>query len=96
MTRYLNNFTNRKIRPKITALKNLTSNLFTALVSMLCAVMLGFTTTANTFIVVGCISTIFIVLLLDYMRGKVGLKPEQYEKEDLKYSLYRPDKTQKG
>ena len=96
MTRYLNNFTNRKIRPKITALKNLTSNLFTALVSMLCAVMLGFTTTANTFIVVGCISTIFIVLLLDYMRGKVGLKPEQYGKEDLKYSLYRPDKTQKG
>lgn len=91
MTRYLNNFTNRKIRPKITALKNLTANLFTALVSMLCAVMLGFTTTSNTFIVVGCISTIFIVLLLDFMRGKVGLKPEQYTKEDLKYSLYRPD-----
>ena len=92
MARYLNNFTNRKIRPKITALKYLTSNLFTALVSMLCAIMLGFTSTANTFIVVGCISTIFIVLLLDYMRGRVGLKPEQYGKEDLRYSLYRPDK----
>ena len=92
MARYLNNFTNRKIRPKITALKNLTSNLFTALVSMLCAVMLKFTTTANTFIVVGCISTIFIVVLLDYMRGKVGLKPEQYGKEDLRYSLYKPEK----
>lgn len=92
MARYLNNFTNRKIRPKITALKYLTSNLFTALVSMLCALMLGFTSTANTFIVVGCISTIFIVLLLDYMRGRVGLKPEQYGKEDLRYSLYRPDK----
>ena len=92
MARYLNNFTNRKIRPKVTALKFLTSNLFTALVSMMCAVMLRFTTTANTFIVVGCISTIFIVLLLDYMRGKVGLKPEQYTKEDLKYSLYKPEK----
>lgn len=92
MIRYLNNFTNRSIRPKITALKNLTSNLFTALISMLCAIMLGFTSTANTFIVVGCISTIFIVLLLDYKRGKVGLKPEQYSKEDLKYSLYKPEK----
>lgn len=76
MIRYLNNFTNRSIRPKITAVKNLTFNLFTELISMLCAIMLGFTSTANTFIVVGCISTIFIVLLLDYMRGKVGLKPE--------------------
>ena len=95
MARYLNNFTNRKIRPKITALKNLTSNLFTALISALCAVMLGFTTTANTFIVVGCISTIFIVLLLDFMRGRVGLRPEQYGKEDLKYSLYRPEKEKK-
>lgn len=72
MNRYLNNFTNRKIRPKIAAFKNLTANLFTAIISMLCAIMLGFTTTANTFIVVGCITTIFIVLLLDYMRDKVG------------------------
>ena len=92
MARYMNNFTNRIIRPKITALKNLTSNLFTAIISMLCAVMLKITTTANTFIVVGCISTIFIVLLLDYMRDKVGLKPEQYGKEDIKYSINRPEK----
>lgn len=92
MARYMNNFTNRRIRPKITALKNLTSNLFTAIISMLCAVMLKITTTANTFIVVGCISTIFIVLLLDYMRDKVGLKPEEYGKEDIKYSINRPEK----
>lgn len=90
MTRYLNNFTNRKIRPKITALKNLSSNLFTAIISMLCAIMLQFTTTANTFIIIGCITTIFIVLLLDYMRDKVGLKPEKYGKEDIRYSINRP------
>lgn len=92
ISRYLNNFTNRKIRPKITALKNLSSNLFTAGISMLCALLLKVTTTANTFIVIGCLTTIFIVLLLDYMRGKVGLKPEQYSKEDIKYSLNRPNK----
>lgn len=91
IARYLNNFTNRKIRPKITALKHLTANLFTAIISMLCAIMLNFTTTANTFIVVGCITTLLLVLLLDYMRDKVGLKPEQYSQEDLKYSLNRPE-----
>ena len=92
MSRYLNNFTNRKIRPKITALKNLSSNLFTAGISLLCAILLKVTTTANTFIVIGCITTIFIVLLLDYMRDRVGLKPEQYSKEDIKYALKRPTK----
>lgn len=86
MTRYMNNFTNRGIRPKITALKQLSANLFTAIISMLCAILLDITTTANTFIIVGCIATIFIVLLLDYMRDKVGLKPKEYSEEDLKYS----------
>ena len=95
MSRYINNFTNRKIRPKLTALSYLLSNLFTAGVSLTCSILLGVTTTANTFIIVGCITTIFAVLILDYMRGRVGLKPEQYSKEDLKYSLYRPDLNKK-
>ena len=91
LARYLNNFTNRRIRPKLTALRNLSSNLFTAIISLICAFLLEITTTANTFIVIGCITTIFGVLLLDYMRARVGLKPSKYSKEDLKYSLYRPD-----
>lgn len=95
LARYLNNFTNRKIRPKLTALRNLSSNLLTAIVSAMCAVLLEITSTANTFIVIGCITTIAAVLLLDYMKGRVGLKPSQYGKEDLKYSLYRPEKTKK-
>ena len=95
LARYLNNFTNRKIRPKLTALRNLSSNLVTAIVSFICALLLEITTTANTFIIIGCIATIAAVLLLDYMRDRVGLKPSLYSKEDLKYSLYRPDKTKK-
>ena len=30
--------------------------------------------------------TIVMILLLDYMKDKVGLKPENYTKDDLKYS----------
>lgn len=92
MERYLQNFTNRKIRPKITALKNLSANLITAIISLICAFLLEITTTANTFIIIGCITTLIAVLLLDYMRGKVGLKPEKYSKEEMKYSLYKPNK----
>ena len=95
LARYLSNFTNRKIRPKLTALRNLSSNLLTAVVSAVCAFLLEITTTANTFIIIGCITTIAAVLLVDYMKGKVGLRPSQYSKEDLKYSLYMPSKTKK-
>ena len=92
MARYLNNFTNRKIRPKIVAFKNLTANLFTAIVTLLSSLLLQITTTANTFIIIGCISTILVVLMLDYMKKRVGLKPEQYPKEDMKYSLLKTNK----
>ena len=76
ISRYLNNFTNKKIRSKISAFKNLTANLSIALFTFICSVLLKITTTANTFIIVGCIFTIAIVLTLDYMRDKVGIKPE--------------------
>lgn len=92
MSRYINNFTNRNIRPKLTALNYLLSNLVTAGISLSCSWLLSITTTANTFMIIGCVTTIIAVLLLDYMRGKVGLKPEQYSKEDLKYSTYKPKK----
>ena len=93
ITRYLNNFTNRNIRPKISALRYLTANLTTAIISLACSGLLAVTSTANTFIIIGCITTIGIILLLDFMRGKVGLKPEEYGEEDIRYSINRPEKT---
>ena len=91
ITRYLNNFTNRHIRPKISALRYLTANLSTAIISLICSGLLSITTTATTFTIIGCITTIGIVLLLDYMRDKVGLKPEEYSKEDIRYSINKPE-----
>lgn len=90
MSRYLNNFTNKRIRPKIAAFKNLTANLLTAIITLICGLMLNFTTSSNTFIVIGCISTVFVILLLDYMKDRVGIKPEYLTKEDIKYSADKP------
>ena len=36
-----------------------------------------------TLIIVGCVMTIVIVLMLDYMRGTVGLKMEEYGKKEI-------------
>lgn len=84
--RYLNNFTNVKIRTKLATIRNIIYNLFTIIISLFGALLLKYTNASNTILIIGCMSTITIILLLDYMRGKVGLKPDKYNKEDLQYS----------
>ena len=39
--------------------------------------------------------TIIAVLILDKMKNRVGLRPDQYTKDDLKYSTYQPTKYRK-
>ena len=46
--------------------------------------LLKYTNTANTFTILGCIFTVITVLMLDNMKDKVGLKPEEYSEKDIK------------
>lgn len=82
--RYLNNFTNSNVRTKISSAFNFLENLLRFLITFLASSMLRIMTTANTFIFLGCILGIIVVLMLDNMRKKVGLKPEQYSEKDIK------------
>jgi MFS family permease len=87
INKYINNFTNRSVRAKITTLKNLAYNIITVVITLLSSLLIKISTTATTFIILGCILCIITILLLDFMRDKVGLKPEQYSKEDTKYAV---------
>ena len=82
--RYLNNFTTASLRTKISSSFNLLENILRFLITFLASNLLRLTTTANTFIILGCILGIIVVLMLDNMRKKVGLKPEQYSDRDIK------------
>lgn len=84
--RYLNNFTNSNIRAKLATIRSCIYNAFTIFISLFGAVLLHFSNASNTILIIGCMSTIAMILLLDYMRGKVGLKPDKYNKDDLQYS----------
>ena len=84
--RYLNNFTTKKIRTKLATIRNIIFNLFSIAISLFGTVLLHFSDATITMIIIGIIMTIIIILLLDYMKDKVGLKPENYTKDDLKYS----------
>lgn len=90
--RYLNNFTNKEIRPKLGTIRNTIYSLLSIMISLLGALLLNFTNAANTMLIVGVSSTIAIILILNYMKDKVGLKPDQYNETDLKYSSFKSKK----
>jgi len=93
IVRYMNNFTNKAIRTKLATIESLAYYTITVVFSLTSSLLLGKTTTANTFVVIGVISTFLLGTLLYFMKGRVGLKPEQYSEEDLKYSHFNKENT---
>ena len=83
--RYLMNFANKEIDTKIVAIYNLIRNSIRMLFGFLASFILGIATTANALIIVGIIFTIIFIVVEQYMKTRVGLKPEEYSKEERKY-----------
>jgi len=82
--RYLGNFTDNNILPKIYSAKSIVKNIFRMIVGILGSILMAHTGSANAMLIVGIISLVVIVTLLKYMKTRVGLKPEEYKTEDIK------------
>ena len=87
--RYLMNFANKEIDTKIIAVYNLIRNSVRMLFGFIASFILGITTSANALIIVGTIFTIIYILIYIYMKTRLGLKPEQYSKEERKYDEFK-------
>ena len=83
---YLNNFTTTKLRTKISSSFNLLENILRFIITFTASTLLRFTTTANTFTILGCLLGLIVVLTLDGMKTRVGLKPEEYTEKDTNIS----------
>jgi hypothetical protein len=81
--RYFNNFTNSEKRVKIATVNNLLENLIASLLIFGASFILDIISIDYTLVIIGCVSTMLIVLLLDFMRETVGLKMEQYGKKEI-------------
>ena len=86
MQKYFNSFSNPNINTKIFAIKSLVENLGRVILSLFASFLLGITTTSYAFVFIGCIFFIIFIFLLESMKTKVGLKPEEYSEEDLIFS----------
>lgn len=81
--RYFRNFTNNKIDTKVFAVKNLFNNTCSAIMGILASFLLSKMSTAYCMIVIGITFTILFVITYNYMKNRVGLKPEEYSEEEI-------------
>lgn len=80
---YFNNFTNSEKRVRIATTNNVFENGIASILIFLASWILEIAQIKFTLIILGCIFIITFVLLLDKMKTRVGLKPEEYSKKEI-------------
>ena len=86
-TRYLSNFADETILPKIYSISAISRNFFRMIVGFIGSYLLALTDTANSTILTGIIFTIVTLALISYMKTRTGLKPEEYKKEEIEFDI---------
>lgn len=84
---YLLNFSSSSMRIKIYSANTFIEGIITAGIAFLGAYMLLHMSSAYVAVILGCIMFVLMIFLLDYMRTKVGLKPEEYKPKDINIDL---------
>lgn len=83
VTRYLGNFSTPEILTQIMAINGMSRNVFRAIICSLGSYLLKVTNTANALIIIGIIFGIAGMGLISYMKLRLGLKPEQYDENEI-------------
>lgn len=87
--KYFTNFSNKDIDTKIFAVKNLIVNMTSAIMGFIASFLLDKVEITYCLIIVGIAFTIMYILMGIYMKTRVGLKPEEYSKEERKYDALK-------
>lgn len=87
--RYLGNFASSDMTTKIYAADNLLSNVMKGLIGIMGAGLLNSMPIEYAVAITGGVFTLVMLMVLGYMKGKVGLKPEQYNKKDIECKVLK-------
>lgn len=87
--RYLNSFSSSEINTKIYSSKSLLVGIFRFFITLFASFLSEHTNTSYSLIIIGCLFMVIFTLLLDYMRTRVGLKPEEYKKSDIEFTFVK-------
>jgi len=83
--RYLQNFASENLISKIYAVNSISRNLARAILGFIGSYLLEITDSSNAIIIIGIIFFIIVIMLIMYMKTRIGLKPEDYKLEDIKF-----------
>lgn len=87
--KYLKNFTKEEMRNKITFSYEFIGGIAASIFSILGGILLKVLDVENAFLMIGLLALASMIVVLDYMRTRFGLKPEEYTKEDLEFESKR-------
>ena len=81
--KYLSSFSTSSIKTKIYSLNNMLEAISATVTSLACSILLRYTSTAYASIIISIAFAIMLGFILKYMKTRVGLKPQQYSKDDI-------------
>ena len=83
--RYLRNFSNEKIDTKIFTAKNFLKSILSAVIGIIGAFLLDRINISYCMLIIGTSTIVLTILMSQYMKKRVGLKPQEYSKEELRF-----------
>lgn len=83
--RYMNNFSDSKILPKIYSVNGITAMIGKMIIGMIASAILKKADITFALLILGGICTVIVIILCIYSKSRLGLKPEEYEEKDVKY-----------
>lgn len=83
--RYITNFTNSDNRAKILSVNNFIQYIGEIVIKFLGGLLLEYYSTGTSYLIVGVVGLFIILFILKYMKGRVGLNPEDYNEQDIGY-----------
>lgn len=83
---YLSSFSSgSSMRVKIMSASGIIESAITGIVTLVGAIALNFTDTAHASIILSIVSLFILLIILHYMKSRVGLHPEQYSRRDMDF-----------
>lgn len=79
----MNNFADSKIIPKIYSVNGILSNVGRMVIGIIASTILNITTLPNALLILGIGCALLVVTLSVYSKSRLGLKAEEYSKEDI-------------
>ena len=86
--KYITNFTNSDMIDKVYSAYGIVTGLGNTLICIVGTIIVGHHSLRDSMAIFGILFLIVILLILQYMKTRVGLKPEEYRKKDIDFKEF--------